>query len=616
MTQQGIEYQIGITGLSAAAARVQGFTAALHRGMRPLTLPVGGVLAGLRGMESGALRALRAFTGLHSQLLALTGGIGIGFIAREAFSAASSMESLNAQFFTLLKNRETARTMMTDLMDFADVTPFTPQAVAGGGAQLLGAGFDPDSVKDLLRDIGDLASGAQKPLDQVAATFGRLRSGAFGEAFQALRQQFLISQSDLEGAGLKFDRSGSFVGSADEAIDGVRSIIRGKFGGAMEEQSKTWAGKMSTLQGYVQKLWAQLGTPIQDALKPWLDRTIARVKELTDRAASIGQAIGRSLSIGLNAFQSGKAGEVVELSLTIAARKAGAALQSTLASALETAFSSDFVLAAVASFQSLGYELTAIIMEALAKPIAYFQAGIQTGLELAANPKAAVLMAEKVLRQRNIAVEEREVSQRGWFAGSAQAKLPGLREELARVEAKLEGIKKPNFQANLEAAMATGPRVWTPGGEKSAADLRADAQDSRDTAADMWQKIGARFGEGLQERIQKTIAADPRLSAAQDSLTQLLAQLAPDTTEGDPAGPSRSAQGSSTGASLADTIGPASRPTADRLAQIGLFVGGSRPDSERHAETTAKATAATAKNTEKLLMRPFTPTPGGTFQEA
>jgi hypothetical protein len=58
------------------------------------------------------------------------------------------------------------------------------------------------------------------------------------------------------------------------------------------------------------------------------------------------------------------------------------------------------------------------------------------------------------------------------------------------------------------------------------------------------------------------------------------------------------------------------RPTADRLAQIGLFVGSARPDSERYAQDTARHTAATAKNTEKLLTRAFNPTPGGTFQEA
>jgi hypothetical protein len=330
--------------------------------MRPLTLPVGGVLSGLRGIESGIGSVWRAATGLQTKLLALTGGIGLGYIAREAFSAASGMETLNAQFFTLLKNREAARSMMTDLMDFADVTPFTPQAVAAGGAQLLGAGFDPAGVKDLLRDVGDLASGAQKPLDQAANIFGRLRSGSFGEAFQQLRTSFLISKDDLEGAGLQFDRSGSYTGSAEAAIEAVRATIRSKFGGAMEEQSKTWAGKMSTLQGYVQKLWAQLGAPIQDTLKPWLDRAIAAVKDLTDRAADLGRNIGRALAVGLNAFQTGQAGELVELSLTVAARKAGAALQSAIATALETAFSADFVLAAVASFQSLGYELTAILM--------------------------------------------------------------------------------------------------------------------------------------------------------------------------------------------------------------------------------------------------------------
>lgn len=615
MSAQGITYQVGISGLSEAAARIQGFIASINRGMRPLTLPVGGVLAGLRGIESGLFGALRMATGLQAKLVALTGGISLGYIAREAFSAASGMETLTAQFFTLLKNRQAAKDMMADLMDFADVTPFTPQAVAAGGAQLLGAGFDPESVKDLLRDVGDLASGAQKPLDQVAATFGRLRSGAFGEAFQALRQQFLLSQSDLEGAGLKFDRSGSFVGSADEAITKVRKIVQEKFGGSMEEQSKTWAGKMSTLQGYVQKLWANLGAPIQDALKPWLDRSIAAVKALSDRASDLGRSIARALGTALKIFEAGKAGEAVELSLTIASRRAGAALQSSLATALQTAFSSDFVLAAVASFQSLGYHLTAIIMEALAKPIAYFQAGIQTAMELAANPKAAALMGEVALRKRNIEVEEREVASGGWFAGAAARKLPGLREALAAKEAELEGIQKSSFQANLENAMADGPRIWTPSGEKSAADLRADAEASAAGANTMWDKIGQSFSENLQKRLNDTLGKDTDLSSAQARLSKLFAAFMPGPTQLTEE-EQRSRQKSNPGSSLAEAIGPASRTQADRLAQIGLFVGSSRPDSERYAQATARHTAATAKNTEKLLLKAFNPTPSGIFQEA
>lgn len=605
MAQQGIQYNIGITGIAEAAARIQRFTAALHRGMRPLALPVGGVLAGLRGIEHGALRTLRAFTGLHSQLLALTGGIGIGFIARQSFAAASGMETLNSQFYTLLRSRDAAKAMMGDLMAFADATPFTPAEVAGGGASLLGAGFDPGSVKDLLRDVGDLAAGAQKPLDQAANIFGRLNASSFGEAFEALRSSFLISKADLEGAGLKFDPSGSYSGSARDAIEAVRQTIRTKFGGAMEEQSKTWAGKMSTLRGYVQKLWAALGAPIQDSLKPWLDRAIVTIKEMSASAADLGRNLARGIETGLNIIQSGNAGEALELSLSIASRRAGAALSAVIQAALESVFSKDFVTASLASIQSLGYSLTAILLEAFAKPIAYFQARIESAMEMVSNPEIGKLKTEKAFHERvrhqaQKAIEYYEGKDNLWANRRrvvSQNRVERSSAALEKIDARLAEISAGDTSAREKEILEGGVRIATPDGIKSAADLRADAEKSGEAASDLWKKIGEKGAKRVQKLINEKITADPKIAEDQSRLDKIIASNRPGPKENTPV--QEESPVANRPVSLADALSQGLRRTEpDRLAQIGGFVGAS--STTRPLEDTAKATAETAKHTRKI----------------
>ena len=230
---------------------------------------------------------------------------------------SGDMEALETSFKSLLKNGPAAKALVKDLIEFADATPFDPVPVAATGKQLLAFGFAAKEVKPLLRDIGDLAAAMEKPIEEVGDAFGRLKAGQFGEAFERMRA-FGITMQDLQGAGLKFDKNGSFQGSADQALEAVRQIIRRKFGGGMSDLSVTFKGLFSTFQGYWDALQRSFGTPIMQALKPVMEDATGLLKQWAPIAEDFGKKLATGVLVIRELFQNGKLGEAAGLGLQAA----------------------------------------------------------------------------------------------------------------------------------------------------------------------------------------------------------------------------------------------------------------------------------------------------------
>lgn len=63
-----------------------------------------------------------------------------------AVKAAGKMEQLEIAFTTMLGNAEQAKTMLSDLQDFAQVTPFDLESVTNGSRRLLAMGFSAEQI--------------------------------------------------------------------------------------------------------------------------------------------------------------------------------------------------------------------------------------------------------------------------------------------------------------------------------------------------------------------------------------------------------------------------------------------------------------------------------------
>jgi hypothetical protein len=228
-----------------------------------------GAVHGLRDAVSGAFdraRSMAFFGGMAAGATAVAASV---YGIKRAIDEAATAETRFTTMKVLLKDAEAARAAITEAVAFSDVTPFEPGAVVDATKGLIGANFQLREMRGLLEDAGDLAAASNVDLGETVRLFARLNSGDFGQAFARLRD-FAISREALEGAGLKFDASGSFVGSAKEAMDGVRRVIRERFGGTMAEVSQTFGGLVSTLKGRISGAFAGFGEPLVDFLKTLL----------------------------------------------------------------------------------------------------------------------------------------------------------------------------------------------------------------------------------------------------------------------------------------------------------------------------------------------------------
>jgi phage-related protein len=197
--------------------------------------------------------------------------MGLGFSAMR--------ERAQLSFEVLLDSGEKAKALMADLTSFADSTPFESQEIIDAGKKLVSYGVDAAQVKDILTDLGDTAATMEVNITDVASAFGRLKAGDFGEAFERFRD-FGISREMLEGQGLKFDKSGQFKGSVDEAMNAVRAVMKDKFGGTMDKLSDSVSGKLATLGDKAKGLLVKLFEPVQPALAKSLDYLIKVVENV------------------------------------------------------------------------------------------------------------------------------------------------------------------------------------------------------------------------------------------------------------------------------------------------------------------------------------------------
>lgn len=225
---------------------------------------------------------------------------------RAAMNEAADRETLETAFVPILGSAQAARDRMAELADFAAHTPFQLPGVAAASKVLESLTDGALSTGDGLRLVGDTASACNQPIQDMAVTIGRLYSGLdsgrpVGEAMQRLQELGAISPAvraqleNMQAAGLK-----------GAAVWQVAAAELAKFSGGMELQSRTWHGKISTLSDAWALVRAEFGRPINDALKPLLDKSTAQIEQLAGAARQVGEAVGFGLRYTIEAFNQGE----------------------------------------------------------------------------------------------------------------------------------------------------------------------------------------------------------------------------------------------------------------------------------------------------------------------
>jgi len=246
-----------------------------------LGLKDGKFRAGLKSNEGHAKafgNTLKGALATGAAMAASTIGFnGIAEVMKSTVGAGLDINSVLEQnqvaFQVLTRDADKASGIIKNLYQYAATTPFEFPDIANAARTLQTVGLEGDKV---IKWVGDLAAAnPQATIGEVASAIARLKSGSFGEAFERLRE-FGISRPMLEGAGLKFDKQGSYKGSVNDAMKAVKKIVADKYGGMADAQSKTFSGMVSTIKDTVNMTLGTVFKPMFDNLKAVMPKIIEK----------------------------------------------------------------------------------------------------------------------------------------------------------------------------------------------------------------------------------------------------------------------------------------------------------------------------------------------------
>ena len=186
----------------------------------------------------------------------------------EGTAIASQREQYFTSFETMLGDAEKGATMVNDLKDFADKTPFGLDTLASGAQMLLSFGLPEEGLMNTIRQLGDVSGGNVQRFDSLALAFAQVQSAgklsgqdllqfinAGFNPLQILSEHGAGSMEELKEAMSEGQISAELVAKAFE----YATQEGGRFYQAMEQQSQTFSGLSSTLEDNQNNVKAAMG---------------------------------------------------------------------------------------------------------------------------------------------------------------------------------------------------------------------------------------------------------------------------------------------------------------------------------------------------------------------
>jgi len=249
-------------------------------------------------LATAPLRALWNFaTSIQGAILGATGAFAGIYKPMEI---AADFEQTQIAFETMLKSAEKAQQFLNEASEFANKTPFEFPELINSSKLLMAFGFEADKVLDMLKTIGDTASGlgaGSEGIDRITRALGQMRAKGRAQTEELLQLQELgvpANQILQEELGLTGEQVANIGKESIEASKVIEALLRGmekRFGGMMDNQSRTAKGMISTLKDTLENsLLRPWGQGLWEGIKPGLERITTWIDENQDIIAEWGEA--------------------------------------------------------------------------------------------------------------------------------------------------------------------------------------------------------------------------------------------------------------------------------------------------------------------------------------
>jgi len=296
--------------------------------------------------NAGMASAQSSISTLTSVATAASAAIGaaLGAAAAYGVSVAASMETTQIAFETLLGSAEAAGSYVEQLRDDAAATPFEFAGLSASAQRLVGMGLNAEQARLTTLALGDAVAavgGGTPELQRASTAFGQMaaKGKTSMEELQQLAENNIPAVRYLaEGMGVSVAEAMAKVSAGGvSAAEGMKAIMAGivaNSAGAMEKQSATLTGRLSTLKDDVGNVLGEAFAPLRDVLSQLLaplttvaTTAVDAMQPLIDGATEAARYVGAllaafsALSPGVRAFAMQAA--VVGLALAAAAGAMG-----------------------------------------------------------------------------------------------------------------------------------------------------------------------------------------------------------------------------------------------------------------------------------------------------
>jgi len=233
-------------------------------------------------LRSGATQAQTIIAGLGANLRSKLGGIGGELTAMLGIGTAISSlgfgvklaadaEQTAISFEVMLGSASRAKSMLAELKQYADTSPYESAGINELGKLLLTFGIQAQDVMPSMRMLGDIAAGDQEKFSRLALTFGQIASAGKlmgGDLIQLQTAGFnplnAIAKKTGETLAAVKERMSAGGVSAGEVADALKEATSegGLFFGMTDRQSKTTAGRFSTMKDGINTALKEAGEAI------------------------------------------------------------------------------------------------------------------------------------------------------------------------------------------------------------------------------------------------------------------------------------------------------------------------------------------------------------------
>ncbi|WP_298522012.1 tape measure protein [uncultured Prevotella sp.] len=226
----------------------------------------------LTGGSDKAKKGLSGLENMSDRLKQSLMGLGMAFsmkgIVSEVANVRGQFQKLEVAFNTMLGSADKAEALMAQLVRTAAITPFDLEGVAQGAKQLLAYGMEAENVNETLTRLGDIAAGLSMPLNDLVYLYGTTM--AQGRLYTQDLNQFTgrgipMIEELAKVFGVAESKVKDLVEAGRVGFPEVQKVIENltgegsKFGGLMEEQSKTITGQISNIKDGIASMFNDMG---------------------------------------------------------------------------------------------------------------------------------------------------------------------------------------------------------------------------------------------------------------------------------------------------------------------------------------------------------------------